>query len=119
MENQLAMLVAEMIGTRDTGAKENDMNDEYKYEPTGTARHGNYYWCIKVPETICPRRDIYACADRTEITGGGDLVLRQDGKQGPSVNLAFAKGQWHVVFAASCLDGSAVAVDHWEGEVVR
>ena len=95
------------------------MSDDFEYQPTGTARHGNQYWCIKVPEAICPRREIYACADTAEVTGGGDLVLWQDGNDGPSVNLAFARGQWHVVYAASFMDGSAVAVDHWEGEVVR
>ena len=54
-----------------------------------------------------------------QITGGGDLILWRDGENGPSVNLAFAKGQWLVTYAASFLDGSALAVDHWEGEVVR
>ena len=95
------------------------MNDDIRYEPTGTARYGNQYWCVKVLESVCPKGEIYACADKAEVTGGGDLVLWQDGKNGPSVNLAFAKEQWHVVFAASFMDGSAVAVERWEGEVVR
>ena len=95
------------------------MSDNIEYQPTGTACYGKYYWCIKVPKSVCPKGEIYACADKAEVTGGGELVLWQDGKKGPSVNLAFAQGQWHVIFAASCLDGSAVAVERWEGEVVR
>jgi len=55
----------------------------------------------------------------TRFTGNGDLVMRQDGKKGPPVNLAFAKGQWLAIYAASFFDGSAVAVDPWECEVVR
>jgi hypothetical protein len=95
------------------------MKDDVEYQPTGTTRCGNYYWCVKVPKPVCPAGEIYACADKVEVTGSGDLILWQDGKKGLSVNLAFAKGQWHVIYAASLMDGSAVAVEHWEGEVVR
>lgn len=81
--------------------------------------YGNHYWCVKVPKSVCPRGEIYACADKAEVTGGGNLVLWQDGKDGRSPNLAFARGQWHVFYAASFIDGLAVAVEHWEGEVAR
>ena len=30
-----------------------------------------------------------------------------------------AAGKWTAYYAASCLDGSAVAVQHWAGEVER
>jgi hypothetical protein len=32
--------------------------------------------------------------------------------------LVVPAGSWSGVYAASVLDGSAVAVEHWEGEVV-
>jgi hypothetical protein len=36
-----------------------------------------------------------------------------------AVNMTFGPGQWQAAFAASCIDGHAVAVEHWLGEVVR
>jgi hypothetical protein len=44
---------------------------------------------------------------------------RTDGHGNGGINLAIAPGHWTAVFAASCMDGSAVAVHHWKGEVVR
>ena len=121
---RLEKLVAKAVRTRDAWfarslREEEDLNDDCEYKPTGTARYGNHYWCVKVPKSVCPRGEIYACADKAEVTGGGDLVLWQDGKDGRSPNLAFARGQWHVFYAASFIDGLAVAVEHWEGEVAR
>ena len=43
-----------------------------------------------------------------ELTGGDSAV-----------NMTFGPGQWQAAFAASCIDGHAVAVEHWPGEVVR
>ena len=37
----------------------------------------------------------------------------------PLTVLALAAGKWTAYYAASCLDGSAVAVQHWAGEVER
>ena len=37
----------------------------------------------------------------------------------PLTVLALAAGKWTAFYAASCLDGSAVAVQHWAGEVER
>ena len=37
----------------------------------------------------------------------------------PCIVLALAAGKWTAYYAASCLDGSAVAVQHWAGEVER
>ena len=37
----------------------------------------------------------------------------------PLTVLALAAGKWTAFFAASCLDGSAGAVQHWAGEVER
>ena len=35
------------------------------------------------------------------------------------LNLAFASGEWRFVFAASTLDGHAVAAVHWPGQIVE
>ena len=37
----------------------------------------------------------------------------------PCIVLALAAGKWTAFYAASCLDGSAGAVQHWAGEVER
>ena len=37
----------------------------------------------------------------------------------PLTVLALAAGKWTAFYAASCLDGSAGAVQHWAGEVER
>jgi hypothetical protein len=37
----------------------------------------------------------------------------------PLQTLALAAAQWMAVFAASCMDGHAVAVEHWKGEIVE
>ncbi len=79
--------------------------------------YGSYYYCVKSP--LSEDGDIYTFADEVRFTPtGGVLFLRKD-QGGEWVNLAIAPGQWKAVFSASCWDGSAVAVEHWRGEVVR
>jgi hypothetical protein len=75
-------------------------------------QYGGRYFCVK--QTDGP--DILVMADETEVTPAGALVLRRDTGQ---INLAVAPGTWTHLYAASLMDGSAVAVEHWEGEVQR
>lgn len=92
-----------------------------------TTDYGRSYWCVK-------RRDapeVYVMADRVEVTPTGALIFwaetteAKDGsydrvpRNNPFPSLGFAPGEWTAFYAASLLDGSAVAVEHWEGEVVR
>jgi hypothetical protein len=96
----------------------------------GPARYGNFYWCVKTK--LSKSGEIYVNADRVEFTASGGVIFWCDPTtrlpaaaddesfcQTANPNLALAAGQWLAIFAASCLDGSAIAVDHWEGEVVR
>lgn len=83
----------------------------------GPAGYGAYYWCVKTDLSESGEIYVYADAVRCEPTGGVLFVSRQD--DGECINLALAAGKWTAVFAASVLDGHAVAVEHWEGEVVR
>lgn len=83
------------------------------YTPQGTARYGAYYWCIKTK--LSKSGEIYVMADEAVVRDNGALVML--GKNG--TNLAIASGQWTACYAASLLDGSAVAVEHWDGEVKR
>ncbi len=94
---------------------------ENDYRPTGTACYCSSFWCIKrggEPE-------IYVMADRLEVDSTGALLciggFRSEAgpAKDPFTVLLIAPGNWTAAYAASCWDGSAVAVEAWEGEVVR
>jgi hypothetical protein len=76
-------------------------------------RYGRSYWCVKTP--LSPSGEIYLHADGLSIRDGCLIFTGRDS----AVNMMFAPGQWQVAFAASCIDGHAVAVEHWPGEVAR
>lgn len=85
-----------------------------------TAKYGQYYFCAKVSPGLSQNGEIYLMADEVEISAEGGLVFWRKKEGGPRLpNLILAKGQWAAVYAASMFDGSAVAVDHWKGEVVN
>jgi hypothetical protein len=87
-----------------------------------TENYGKSYWCVKVPPNVAPTGEIYLYADRVEITSHGDLVFwreENEKRKEPSQNFSLASGFWIAFFAASVMDGAAVAVEHWKGEVVR
>jgi len=92
-------------------------------ELNGPARYGRYYWCIKSP--LSESGEIYVHADRIETTGNGALICwggggdRDENPEHRHPVMVIAPGKWSVVYAASLMDGSAIAVEHWEGEVVR
>jgi hypothetical protein len=84
----------------------------------GCEKYGQYYWCVKTP--LSGSGEIYVHADEARILPDGTLSLnRMDDGVVKYVNLAIAPGQWTALYAASVLDGAAVAVEHWEGEVSR
>jgi hypothetical protein len=87
-----------------------------------TLNYGDSYWCVKVPQGISPNGEIYLHADKVEITANGDLVFWSstgENRPEPFQNLSLARGSWFVFFLASVIDGSAAAVEQWEGEVSR
>lgn len=63
---------------------------------------------------------ICLCADRCEITPNGDLLFLGSFKGGETrpeqILVALAQGEWKEFFAASAVDGSAVAVYSWESD---
>jgi hypothetical protein len=71
--------------------------------------YGRYYWFVKTQTS-----DIYVNADDVKVTSDGALLFVRDLKGKEHVNLAFASGEWKYFFAASCINGGAVAVDHWD-----
>jgi hypothetical protein len=85
----------------------------------GPSDYGKYCFCVKTP--LSESGEIYVMADETDFTADGAVIFlgtRTD-KEDDRTNLALAAGQWSAVYAASCWDGSAVAVEHWKGEVNR
>lgn len=86
---------------------------------SNTNRYGRYYYCVKAPR-ISADGEIYAMADEVVIDKSGALVLNHVTEHGNrQINLIVASGEWDAVYAASVIDGAAVAVERWEGEVTR
>lgn len=85
---------------------------------TGTERYGRYYWCIKTD--VSENGEIYVMADKAVVGDDGSIqfIREEEGKE-KFINLAIAPGKWTAFYAASVIDGAAVAVEHWKGEVVR
>lgn len=83
----------------------------------GPAKYGRYYWCVKTE--LSEDGEIYVFADDVRFTPTGAVLFVRRKRDAEEVNLALAPGQWTAVYAGSCFDGNAVAVEHWKGEVVR
>jgi len=78
---------------------------------------GQYYWCVKTD--LSEDGEIYVHADEVEITPNGALVFLRVYGDSDSQNLGIARGHWKSFHAADVMDGGAVAVEYWKGEVVR
>lgn len=74
--------------------------------------YGIHYWCV-----TCEGEPVFVYADRIEVTACGALVAwggyRKDGGhvEREQQLWASAPGQWTSFFAASLIDGRAVAVE--------
>lgn len=61
-------------------------------------------------------------ADDVRVNEHGDLEFEratEEGKASNKINMAIAAGKWLVVYAASMMDGTPVAVEYWDGEIKR
>jgi len=89
---------------------------------SNASSYGNLYWCVKT--TMSEDGEIYLHADSVHFTSTGDVVFSKapntaKGNTQPTPMLALASGHWTALYAASVIDGHAVAVEHWKGEVVE
>jgi hypothetical protein len=89
-----------------------------------TRQYGRYYWCAKVSSELSKNGEIYVMADEVKIDRSGAVYFfhtwkEDDGSRASHPNLILAAGQWTAVYAASMMDGAAVAVERWKGEVDR
>jgi hypothetical protein len=83
----------------------------------GPSDYGRLYWCVK--SELSEDGEIYLFADEVRFTPTGGVLFVSTKDSAEHVRLALSSGQWSAVYAASCWDGSAVAVEHWQGEVAR
>jgi hypothetical protein len=85
-------------------------------ESTGPDRYGRFYWCVKLRKPLVGNeKEIYVHADRVETKNSMVCFISRDEKP-HELNLAIHLDYVAAVFAASVLDGHAVAVEHWEDE---
>ncbi len=87
------------------------MSEEEKIaerEREGRERYGEYYWCVGLVDGT----EIHLHADDLHFDDGA-LILERVKEDRSTVNMAFAAGRWSFVYAASVIDGGAVAVEHW------
>ncbi len=83
------------------------------------SRYGDLYWCAKVTKDLSSSGEIYVMGDEIKVENGALIFLRN--KKEPvlskEINLIIPAQKWTAVFAASVMDGHAVAVEHWPGEI--
>ena len=80
----------------------------------GAEKYGRFYWCVGYVKD----KEIYVFADEVKISSSGDLLLWRIKKDSDrELNLSLAKGVWTFCYAASVLDGAAVAAEHWKGQI--
>lgn len=72
-------------------------------------RYGSHYYCVKTSDS-----EVYAHADAIITTENGDLFLIRNRDGLNHLNIAFASGKWMSIYAASCITGDAIAVEHWD-----
>ena len=74
---------------------------------------GDYYWCVLVDKSISEDGEIYLYAQEYKILDNGSICFL-DKKEFPKLHIA--NGKWSLIYAASCIDGHAICVEHWKGK---
>jgi hypothetical protein len=77
---------------------------------------GKFYWCVGLKREGKEHEEIYLWAARVGVDSSGGLTFCAPNGD---VNLALAPGEWNYVYAASTLDGSAAAVEHWPSQIIE
>jgi hypothetical protein len=92
----------------DQGVEMSEEEKAAESERERDERYGRYYWCVGLVDGT----EIHIHADDLRFYDGA-LILERVKESESSVNMAFASGRWAFVYAASVIDGGAVAVEHW------
>ena len=78
--------------------------------------YGRFYWCVEMSTGA----KVFVHADVVRLDDGVLSLLRDRGAEhATEVNFAAAPGSWRSIYAASQLDGHAVAVEHWDAPKAR
>lgn len=81
--------------------------------------YGDKYWCIIVDPSLVSKGatpEIFVFADEFVVVEGSLRFVRMKNQSYEPV-LSIAPGLWKCVYAASVIDGHAVAVEHWAGQI--
>lgn len=84
---------------------------------SGPENYGKYYWCVHVSKKIAAEREIYLHADAVTVEPDGSLWFYYMRESAIVPSLVLSAGTWQYFYAASVLDGSVVAVEHWAEEI--
>ncbi len=84
--------------------------------------YGQFYWCIGLSDE--DGTEVYVHADNMTVEEhNGALMAWRSSVVGDRTRvapvLAFANGEWKFFYAASVMDGHAVAVNHWPGQIAE
>lgn len=77
--------------------------------------YGSYYWCIALTDDA--GTEVYVNADSVTVENGALICWQYKENEHNHPTLAFAEGEWKFFFAASVMDGHAIAVNHWPGQI--
>ena len=81
---------------------------------------GAQYWCVGLADA---KTEIYLHADTVSVNAEGLIFFCKTATiNSPPVSrmaLALAPGEWRYVYAASVLDGHAIDVEHWAGQILE
>lgn len=69
-------------------------------------KYGNFYWYLSGSDFDC-----HVVGDKLVIDSNGNALFYRDEDH---VNFVVKANKWDRIEAASQLDGSAVAVEHWQ-----
>lgn len=87
---------------------------------SNTSKYGDRYWCVKVIKDLSKDREIYLHAEKVITENGALIFLGKSQFNGEFFPvLVISRDCWFAVYAASVVDGAAVAVEYWTGEVSR
>jgi len=81
--------------------------------------YGNFYWCVHVVKELAAKGEIYLYADHVDTKDDGSLWFYHKREEGFRPGLVIGPGLWQYFYAASIVDGAAVAVAYWPEEVDR
>jgi hypothetical protein len=81
---------------------------------TGAEKYGKRYWAV----CLTNGDEVFVHADELTVETSGALVgssaREDDGHKIKMLTFAVGPGGWKHAYAASVIDGGAVAVEHWD-----